>query len=135
MQIVKAKEKEMKDEKEGERQVGALSGRERFFVPKWILTKFQRRIQVIRDKRAAKAEKDRYEKMAEKMHKKRVERLRRREKRNKMLKSWSNLGIPDVNIKDWKLPRLGGFGWIESEQRLLSRYTEPVRMRTLSPLS
>jgi hypothetical protein len=34
MQIVKAKEKEMKDEKEGERQVGALSGRERFFVPK-----------------------------------------------------------------------------------------------------
>ena len=58
-----------------------------FFVPKGTLTKFQRRIQAIRDKRAAKAEKERYEKMAETMHKKRVERLRRREKRNKMLKS------------------------------------------------
>jgi rRNA-processing protein CGR1 len=59
----------------------------RFFVPNGILTKFQRRIQAIRDKRAAKAEKERYEKMAEKMHKRRVERLRRREKRNKLLKS------------------------------------------------
>lgn len=48
---------------------------------------FQRRIQALRNKREAKAEKERYEKMAEKMHKKRVERLKRREKRNKMLKS------------------------------------------------
>ncbi|KAF1346898.1 hypothetical protein BDV97DRAFT_371441 [Delphinella strobiligena] len=64
--IVKAQEKEMKDEKEAERQ---------------------RRIQNIKDKRAAKEEKERYEKMAEKMHAKRVERLKRREKRNKMLKS------------------------------------------------
>ncbi|EON64305.1 hypothetical protein W97_03536 [Coniosporium apollinis CBS 100218] len=63
---VKAKEKEMRDEKEAERQ---------------------RRIQGIKDKRAAKEEKDRYEKMAEKMHRKRVERLKRREKRNKLLKS------------------------------------------------
>ena len=47
----------------------------------------QRRIQAIKDKRAAKEEKERYEKMAEKMHKKRVERLKRREKRNKLLKS------------------------------------------------
>lgn len=47
----------------------------------------QRRIQAIKDKRAAKEEKERYEKMAEKMHAKRVERLRRREKRNKLLKS------------------------------------------------
>ena len=46
-----------------------------------------RRIQAIKDKRAAKEEKERYEKMAEKMHRKRVERLKRREKRNKMLKS------------------------------------------------
>jgi rRNA-processing protein CGR1 len=59
-------EDEMKAEKEAERQ---------------------RRIQAIRDKRAAKEEKERFAKMAEKMHKKRVERLRRREKRNKMLKS------------------------------------------------
>ena len=58
-----------------------------FLVSKRVLTKFQRRTQAIKDKRVAKAEKERYEKMAEKMHKKRVERLRRREKRNKMLKS------------------------------------------------
>jgi len=32
-------------------------------------------------------EKERYEKMAEKMHKKRVERLKRKEKRNKLLNS------------------------------------------------
>ena len=48
---------------------------------------FQNRIQAIKDKRLAKAEKERYEKMAEKMHAKRVERLKRREKRNKLLKS------------------------------------------------
>ena len=47
----------------------------------------QRKIQAIRDKRAAKEERERYAKMAEKMHKKRVERLKRREKRNKVLKS------------------------------------------------
>lgn len=47
----------------------------------------QRRVQAIKDKRAAKEEKERYAKMAEKMHKKRVERLKRREKRNKLLKS------------------------------------------------
>ncbi|KAF2147798.1 hypothetical protein K461DRAFT_298413 [Myriangium duriaei CBS 260.36] len=64
--IVKAHEKELKEEKDAERQ---------------------RRIQAIKDRRAAKEEKERYEKMAEKMHRKRVERLKRREKRNKMLKS------------------------------------------------
>ncbi|CAF9908349.1 MAG: hypothetical protein HETSPECPRED_008052 [Heterodermia speciosa] len=64
--VTKAREREMKDEKEAERQ---------------------RRIQAIRDKRAAKEEKERYEKMAEKMHRKRVERVKRREKRNKLLKS------------------------------------------------
>lgn len=47
----------------------------------------QARIQRIKDRRAAKEEKARYEKMAEKMHKKRVERLKRREKRNKLLNS------------------------------------------------
>ncbi|KAL8414097.1 hypothetical protein RB594_005358 [Gaeumannomyces avenae] len=62
MAAVKAKEKEMKDEKEAERQA-------------------------IKDRKAAKEEKERYEKMAEKMHKKRVERLKRREKRNKVLNS------------------------------------------------
>ncbi|KAI1844260.1 hypothetical protein JX265_010318 [Neoarthrinium moseri] len=63
---MKAKEKEMKDEKEAERQ---------------------RRVQAIKDKRAAKEERERYEKMAEKMHKKRVERLKRKEKRNKLINS------------------------------------------------
>jgi len=64
--MVKAKEKELKDEKEAERQ---------------------RRITALKEKRAAKEEKERYEKMAEKMHKKRVERLKRKEKRNKLLHS------------------------------------------------
>ncbi|KAL8709255.1 MAG: hypothetical protein Q9220_005998 [cf. Caloplaca sp. 1 TL-2023] len=62
----KLQEREMKSEKEAERE---------------------KRIQAIKDKRAAKEEKERYEKMAEKMHRKRVERLKRREKRNKLLKS------------------------------------------------
>jgi rRNA-processing protein CGR1 len=66
MAAIKEREKEMKDEKEAERQ---------------------RHVQTIRDRRAAKAEKERYEKMAEKMHRKRVERLKRREKRNKLLNS------------------------------------------------
>lgn len=46
----------------------------------------QERIQAKKAKEEAKAEKARYEKLAEKMHKKRVERLKRREKRNKALK-------------------------------------------------
>ena len=63
---VKKVEVEMKAEKEEERQ---------------------RRIQGIKDKRAAKEEKERFAKMEEKMHRKRVERVKRREKRNKLLKS------------------------------------------------
>lgn len=47
----------------------------------------QRRTQALKDKRAAKAEKERYEMLEAKMHRKRVERLKRREKRNKMLNS------------------------------------------------
>lgn len=66
METMKAKEKEMKLEKEEIRN---------------------RRIEALRAKRLAKEEKVRYEKMAETMHRKRVERLKRREKRNKMLKS------------------------------------------------
>ena len=54
-----------------------------FLADRWM----QRKIQAIKDKRAAKEEKERYELLAAKMHAKRVERLRRREKRNKMLKS------------------------------------------------
>jgi rRNA-processing protein CGR1 len=65
-QVAKAREQEMKDEKEAERN---------------------RRVQAIKDRRKAKEEKERYEKMAEKMHKKLVERRKRREKRNKLLKS------------------------------------------------
>ncbi|KAL2436731.1 hypothetical protein ABEF95_013622 [Exophiala dermatitidis] len=65
-QAIKAKEQEMKAEKEEQRN---------------------QRIQAIRERRKAKEEKERYEKMAEKMHKKLVERRKRREKRNKLLKS------------------------------------------------
>ncbi|ROT36755.1 hypothetical protein SODALDRAFT_325347 [Sodiomyces alkalinus F11] len=66
MAAAKAKEKQMKDEKEALRQ---------------------QRTQALREKRAKKEEKERYEKMAEKMHRKRVERLKRKEKRNKLLNS------------------------------------------------
>ncbi|KAK4193419.1 hypothetical protein QBC35DRAFT_446557 [Podospora australis] len=65
-QATKAKENEMKEEKEAERK---------------------RRTQAIKEKRAAKEEKERYELMAAKMHKKRVERLKRKEKRNKLINS------------------------------------------------
>lgn len=64
--MVRAREQEMKDEKEAERT---------------------RRTQIIKDRRKAKEEKERYERMAEKMHQKRVERKKEREKRNKLLKS------------------------------------------------
>lgn len=74
----------MKDEKEAERQVFASIS---FFSVSMSKTALQRRIQAIKDRRAAKDEKERYEKMAETMHRKRVERLKRREKRNKLLKS------------------------------------------------
>jgi rRNA-processing protein CGR1 len=47
----------------------------------------QRRTDALRTKRAAKEERERFAKMEEKMHKRRVERVKRREKRNKMLKS------------------------------------------------
>ncbi|KAL2216867.1 hypothetical protein M432DRAFT_592023 [Thermoascus aurantiacus ATCC 26904] len=66
MAAVKEREREMKEEKEAERQA---------------------RIQKIKERRAAKEEKIRYEKMAEKMHRKRVERRKRKEKRNKLLHS------------------------------------------------
>lgn len=65
-EAIKEQERELKEEKEAERK--AL-------------------IQKIKDRRAAKEEKERYEKMAEKMHRKRVERLKRKEKRNKLLHS------------------------------------------------
>ncbi|KAM0807153.1 putative rRNA-processing protein [Seiridium cardinale] len=75
---MKAKEKEMKEEKEEERKVSA--------TPIGILSD-KHRVQAIKDKRAAKEERERYAKLAEKMHKKRVERLKRKEKRNKLLNS------------------------------------------------
>lgn len=56
-------------------------GLTRIFFP------MQRRVTALKEKRAAKEEKERYEKMAEKMHKKRVERLKRKEKRNKLISS------------------------------------------------
>ncbi|RMJ27510.1 hypothetical protein PHISP_01639 [Aspergillus sp. HF37] len=65
-EAIKEHEREMKEEKESERQA---------------------HFQKIKERRAAKEEKERYEKMAEKMHHKRVERLKRREKRNKLLNS------------------------------------------------
>jgi rRNA-processing protein CGR1 len=85
---MKKKEKEMKDEKQAERQVcDSFTMGFRFFEAVSNPWTRQKWIQGIKDKREAKAEKERYAKLAEKMHIKRVERLKRREKRNKMLKS------------------------------------------------
>ena len=47
----------------------------------------QDKIAAIKEKRARKEEKERYEEMAAKMHRKRVERLKRKEKRNKLINS------------------------------------------------
>ncbi|KAL6869624.1 rRNA-processing protein cgr1 [Amphichorda felina] len=63
---MKAREKELKDEREQERKD---------------------KIAAIKEKRAQKEEKERYEELAAKMHKKRVERLKRKEKRNKLINS------------------------------------------------
>ena len=46
-----------------------------------------RRVQAIKGRREARAEKERFEAMAEITHRKVVERRRRREKRNKLLRS------------------------------------------------
>lgn len=64
-QRMRAKEKAMKEEKENAHK---------------------ERIQKIKDRRAAKEERERYELMAKTMHAKKVARLRKKEKRNKMLK-------------------------------------------------
>ena len=76
----------MRDEKEGERQVCKPPRR---YIVCWdeMFMRVQRNVQRIKDRRAAKEERERFEKMAERMHRKRVERVRRREKRNKLLKS------------------------------------------------
>jgi len=46
----------------------------------------QERNRVLKERREAKVEKERYQQLAEKMHAKRVERIRRRERRNRALK-------------------------------------------------
>ena len=84
---MKAKEKEMKDEKEDERQVRCKLSSMCCEDGSWLTVLSQRRIQAIKDKRVAKEERERYEQMAQKMHRRRVERVKRREKRNKMLNS------------------------------------------------
>jgi rRNA-processing protein CGR1 len=99
-EAVKEREREMKEEREAERQVSSslLSACSTTITlhtsPSYTLIRGQlltqppqAHIQRIKDRRAAKEEKARYEKMAEKMHQKRVERLKRREKRNKLLNS------------------------------------------------
>jgi len=63
--VIKAKENQLKDDKQ---------------------TRHDEGVNRIKERREKKAEKERYEKLASVMHSKRVERLRRREKRNKLLK-------------------------------------------------
>jgi len=64
-QQFKARMKEMKDEKEQAKK---------------------ERLDALKRRRQIKEEKERYERLAAKMHAKKVERMRKREKRNKMLK-------------------------------------------------
>lgn len=85
-EAVKEHEKELKEEKEAERQV-TKAFRLRTSNTDLICLILQAHIQAIKNRRAAKEEKERYDQMAEKMHHKRVERLKRREKRNKLLNS------------------------------------------------
>ena len=77
-------EKDMKEEKESKRQVQLnsvhVSNNEAYHT-------MQYRIQTIKERREAREEKIRHEKLAQRMHAKKVERLKKREKRNKMLKS------------------------------------------------
>jgi len=82
-EAIKEHERELKEEKEAERQVSSHCE----VVSVWMLIAEQAHIQRIKERRAAKEEKERYDKMAEKMHHKRVERLKRKEKRNKLLNS------------------------------------------------
>lgn len=86
-EAIKEHEKELKEEKEAERQVRRQTEESLVVQSHGLLTTSQAHIQRIKDRRAAKDEKERYEKMAQKMHSKRVERLKRREKRNKLLHS------------------------------------------------
>ncbi|CCX13680.1 Similar to rRNA-processing protein cgr-1; acc. no. Q7SDA6 [Pyronema omphalodes CBS 100304] len=62
---MKAREKEMKDEK---------------------IQKKKELSEKLKERREKKEEKERYEKLAAKMHQKKIDRLKRREKRNKALK-------------------------------------------------
>ncbi|KAG5996787.1 hypothetical protein E4U52_005803 [Claviceps spartinae] len=77
---MKAKEKELKDDKEQARKASFLL----FLLSD---TCAPEKIDKIRERRAKKEERERYEKMAETMHRKRVERLKRKEKRNKLINS------------------------------------------------
>lgn len=65
LEIVKAKEAQLKAEKQA---------------------KHDESVRRLKERRELKAEKERYEKMALVMHRKKVDRIKRREKRNKLLK-------------------------------------------------
>lgn len=64
-ELVKAKERQLKEEKQA---------------------RHDESVRRLKERRELKAEKERYEKLALVMHKKKVDRIRRREKRNKLLK-------------------------------------------------
>jgi rRNA-processing protein CGR1 len=80
---VQKKDWEKKRAKKLEEQLAKVKERELVEEKKQV----QRdRVAAIKAKEEAKEEKQRYEKLAEKMHAKKIARLRKREKRNKMLK-------------------------------------------------
>ena len=74
----------MKEEKEAKQQVTSFK---RNSDKSSFLYVQQRRFQDSRERRAAREERERHEMLAQRMHAKKVERLKKRQKRNKMLKS------------------------------------------------
>lgn len=65
LQVIKAKERQLKEEKQAKHDEGVAK---------------------IKERRAKEAEQERYDQLARVMHRKKLDRLRRREKRNKLLK-------------------------------------------------
>jgi len=82
MAAMKAREKEMKDEKARKKKVTPPP-----IQTIWIYADpTQEQIQALKERREKAEEKARYEKLAARMHQKKIDRMKRREKRNKALK-------------------------------------------------
>jgi len=82
MAAMKAREKEMKEEKTTKKKVS----RHHPHHHRAYADSSQEQIQALKERREKAEEKARYEKLAARMHQKKIDRMKRREKRNKALK-------------------------------------------------